>query len=355
MARRFPQLTRFTLVAIGLAGAIACDSSDQDPDTTTAAPSTIVPEAERTRSLEAVQVYLDQGDLASAEAILSRFVEKVADDARAFELYGVLRLTDAAMARANGQEQVARERFTEAYTWYERALAIRPDDGRLHQSAGEVADAAGDLENALAHYERAMELDPENAKPPFFAAQVHLRTGDPDRAIELLETVLELDPSQAYAHASMAVAAYQRGDNAAALESIRTAREIDPADVGLRVQMARLLRQTGSPRDGLELLLGLPLAEQAQLFVLEEIEIGYLAINRPADAAKVWQAIHAVDPSGRRAWFAAVRAATLHGRDGNEAAAKLWLGIAEQQGRRPEIDAARSQIESLFSGRNNDG
>jgi tetratricopeptide (TPR) repeat protein len=324
-----------TLCTFGAIGAILVGCEQTNGTAPTPAKGERVSESDRSDALEAVQVYLDQGELASAEAILAAFVEKVDNDPRAWELYGVVRLMEATIAAGAGSEEAARERFVDAYDFYLRAIDADPMNAGLHQSAGEVIDAAGDLDKAMIHYEKAMALEPANPKPPFFAAQVYLRREEPEPARRLLRRVLEIDPVQTYAYASLAVAAMQEGRHSDAIGLIEEARRLDPHDLALRVQHARLLRQAGEPMQGLEMLVSLRPGERVLPFIAEEIAAGYAALGRPADVARIWRQVFEAAPGGPQASAAALAAATAFLEAGETAEARSWLERASRTGADP--------------------
>lgn len=63
-----------------------------------------------------------------------------------------------------------------------RALAIAPDVAALHELAGELADAARDLDAAESAYRRAVRLDPRHARARHRLAATLVRMGRADEA-----------------------------------------------------------------------------------------------------------------------------------------------------------------------------
>jgi len=330
MARRIPHDQTMAIpVLASLLLAQGCGESTVPEGTRV---TTTIAEVERHTTLEAAQRYMDQGDIDSAEAILNAFVRKVDDDARAWELFGVIRLMEAAAARGNGDEAVALAMYREALVYYDRALNHDPTNATLHQSAGEIADAAGDLDAALEHYLTAMDADPTNPKPPFFAAQVHLRRDDADAAEPLIRRSLELDPDQAYGHASLAFVAMQQGDTARAIEHMHTARGLDPHDLVLRVQHARLLRESGQVVHGLELLVTLPPEERLLPYVIDELIAGYRELGRDEAIAELWEFVFRRSPRGDPLGEVALRVADAWIDAGDAATAREWIDRAVRLG-----------------------
>lgn len=75
-----------------------------------------------------------------------------------------------------------------AIPYYERALALAPDDPRLlNNLAYAMLLARADPSTALAHAEKAIQLSPTNPNALETAAALHLRLGNPQSAARLLE------------------------------------------------------------------------------------------------------------------------------------------------------------------------
>lgn len=51
----------------------------------------------------------------------------------------------------------------EAFTNYESALKVKPNEARIHHNIGINMKRAGKLEDALSYYKSAMDLEPDNS------------------------------------------------------------------------------------------------------------------------------------------------------------------------------------------------
>jgi len=278
-----------------------------------AAPTATAVEA----SLVAAEQYLTAGNTAGAEAILETLLNKAPRESRAHELYGQVLYIKGVMAGGAGNDAAAARLVSEAYDQYRTAVETARESGArdpitiagLHQSAGEIASAAGLPEQALEHFRAAGRVDPTSPKAPLYEAQILIQSGRLEEADRALQRVLQLDPDEAYAHASLAELALQRADRDAAVRHIATARRLDPGNLTLRLQQARILRRCDEPRQALELLLALEDKTRAVEAITAEVAECYLRLDEPGNAAATWELRYRLHPRHPAAWRAAVRAA----------------------------------------------
>jgi len=316
---------------LGCAAGIELGSCGPDAETSPA-PAAEVGRAAVEASLEAAEQYMTAGNTASARAIVDRLLVKAPREPRAQELYGRILYLEGFEARRAGDVAAATRLVAEASDWYHKAVENAQAQGGfaplslagMHQSAGEIASAAGRREQALEHFQAAGRLDPASSKPPLYEAQLLIQLSRPEEAARALERTLELDPDEAYAHASLAELAVNRADREAAVGHITQARRIDPGNLTLRLQEARIHRRTGDPGRGLELLVALDERTRAQEAIAAEIAECYLALGEPGKAAEAWELCYRLRPRHPDAWRAAVRAAEARFAAGDRDRA-LWL------------------------------
>ncbi len=283
-------------------------------------------------SLLAAEQYLTAGDTASAEAILETLLDRMPRESRAHELYGQVLYLKGVTARGAGDDAVAARLVSEAYDHYRTSVETAEEWGDLdpltiaglHQSAGEIASAAGRPQEALEHFRAAGRIDPTALKAPLYEAQILIQLGRPQEADRALQRVLQLDPDEAYAHASLAALALQRADRESAVRHITEARRIDPGNLTLRLEQARILRRCDEPRRALELLLALDDSTRAKEAVAAEVAECYLRLNQPGKAAAAWELRYRLHPRHPTAWRAAVRAAAARLEAGDRDRAQ-WL------------------------------
>ena len=267
-------------------------------------------------SLEAAEHYLTAGNTANAESIIVSLLTKAPQDHRAHELYGRVLYLRSFESSTRGDEVTAARHVADAYDHYRLSVASAEAAGSdphmlagLHQSAGEIASAAGRPDDALVHFRESGRLAPGTAKAPLYEAQILIQLGRRDEARQALDHVLQLDPDEAYAHASLAALAMHRADREAAVSHITDARRADPGNLALRLQEARIRRASGDPRTALELLVALDAQTRAEEAVTAEIAACYRSLDDPAKAAAAWEHRYRAHPRHSTAWRAALRAA----------------------------------------------
>ncbi len=273
-------------------------------------------------SLDAAEHYFNGGDLAKARAILKRLIEKAPRQPRARELFGQVLAREAIEANQRGDAAIGESSFRQAYEQYRLATVLDGSSAGLHQSAGEIASAAGLADLALDHFRAAGRLDPDAAKHPLYEAQILIQRRRFDEALEALERVLELDPEEPFAFASRAAIALERGDCPGALRQVLEARRIDGANLAIRVQQARIHRRCDEPRRALELLVTLGDRERSEAAVTGEISAGFRDLGEPVKAAEAWEHRLLRHPA---AWRAALGAAEAWLEAGERERARIYL------------------------------
>lgn len=340
--------TALALLMVCLALAGCGEGSGQgDPEgTPERAPAASVASKDVEAALAAAESYLASGEPVQAEAIIALLVEKAPDNALAREMYGRIRLAQAAGASASGDPAMARQRFAEAYEQYRQACKLDPQSAGLQQSAGEIAHTAGLLPEALVHYQAAGQLDRLDLRPPLYEAQVLIEMGRLDEAENALQTAMAIDADEPTIHASLAAIELARADYEAALRHIHVARRISPDDLRFRVQEARIHRRAGYPTNALELLVNLRPEERAEAGATFEIASGFEMIGDHVRAAEAWEHRCRLAPSAPDAGSNAARAGLARLRAGQREQAWSWL----KQARLLDPDAAEvRQLEQAMA------
>lgn len=84
------------------------------------------------------------------------------------------------------------QRADQAIEYYERYLAIVPDDALVHTDTGAMYFQKGDMDHAEEHFNTAIKLDPTLPEPRFNVSLVFLSRGDYDGAIASLNQAKSL-------------------------------------------------------------------------------------------------------------------------------------------------------------------
>lgn len=246
-------------------------------------PSASAPSANPTRraapsALEAIvasaRAYLQQGENAKAEKVLSEAVSQYADEQP-------LRL-------AYADALLTQKKLSEAYDQYIAALAIGPRTAKIEGMAGTIASLAGKNDRALEHYQAAQTAEPTNAEYPLFLGQIQLKTGEIEAGKASLMRAARLDPNLATAWGSLADVAMRQNNLSVALQHIAKARKLEPTSVAWRLIECRALARSGEPGKGVELLITLEDSLRFQTPVLRQIGECYGLMSRPGDAAVIF-------------------------------------------------------------------
>lgn len=346
---RAPRLRQLVLSAALAAcfGLIGCRNEADSPagadGAAAPAPQTAAARIDRDAieaALAAADEYLTSQNLIEAEMILEELIERAPREVAARELMGQVLIIKASVAQQRGDDEAAASARREAYEHYRAAVAVEAASAGLHQSAGVIAMAAGEIDAALGHFNEAARLDGANPQHPLYAAQILIQQKRFDEARRSLRRVIELDADEPLAHASLAMIALGEGDFEEALGRIDRARRLAPADLRFRVQEAKIHRRSGDGQRALELLTALPAAEQADAGVTFEIAAAWGDLGEHEKAAEAWAHRYRERPTDRLAYLAAVEAGEAYLRAGRRAAAELWLEQARVAGGdAPEIRA----------------
>lgn len=336
--RRGPSAAALLVAAVSILS--GCPSAGT-PGGSGASGGAAVGRAEIDAALVAAEEYLGRNECTPARLILETLLARAPGESRAHELLGQVLYVEATLARARGEESAAALLAVQAYERYRAAVECAAGGtpglrAGLHQSAGEIASAAGLPERALEHFQEASTLQPLEARHPLHAAQMLMILGRVEPARTALERALRLDPDEPYAHASMALVQLAAGDRAAALAAIEEARRIDPMDLALRVQEARVRRLCDQPEAGLRLLSGLDAAARAEEGVAGELAACARNLGDPAGAASAWEHRYRHHPGQ---WRAAVRAAEANLEAGERE--RAWALLREAAARAPEAPEVR--------------
>ncbi len=137
----------------------------------------------------------------------------------------------------------------ELYTkmWNEAAnelLTAHPDSYRVHQLAGEVNEAQGNLGQAIRQYKTALSENPKLTQMHYRIGQLILRTGDADadeKAMEEFHAELAVNPQSAMSALAMAEIERHQGTLTKATADYTLAMKLEPGLPEARVGLAQTL------------------------------------------------------------------------------------------------------------------
>lgn len=99
-----------------------------------------------------------------------------------------------------------------AVAYFDRAIALSPNDPDLHNLRGIAYSKAGDADRAAADWKTAAELNPHDAEPYLNLGVDFLRQGKLKEAIVTLEKALDIAPRHAKVHSNLGVARERSGN-----------------------------------------------------------------------------------------------------------------------------------------------
>jgi Flp pilus assembly protein TadD len=139
-----------------------------------------------------------------------------------------------------------------AVAYFDRAIALTPDDARLWNLRGIAWSKMNEPERARADWAKVAELEPNDPEPHLNRGADALRQGDLDHAIECFNMVIELQPDHAKAYSNRGAALERRGDLEAAIASYDRAIEIDPEYVNALSNRAYARYRAGDHQGAIE-------------------------------------------------------------------------------------------------------
>jgi len=232
--------------------------------------------------MHAAQDYLSRGKTGTALAILDRAVEKYPGEGSLHALRGQALV-------ATGKKDLALEAF-------ERACFVGPDSAPNRDFAATIAAELGRDDQAVSHWAMAQQLAPDNPKYPLYRAQVLRRMGKTDEAKANLMLAAGLDPDIGVVWATLAAIALDENSPEMVLQHIARARALEPQNVSYRVIESKGLRRLNRPGDALTLLGAMDAQSRAQLDVVEEMSLCYGMLNKPKEAAALYEGVLAQHP-----------------------------------------------------------
>jgi predicted O-linked N-acetylglucosamine transferase (SPINDLY family) len=250
---------------------------------------------DQTPSLERALQAFGGGDLAGAEALLTRLWEQQ---------------PVSEVAALQGQVLRSAGRWADAIGWFERALESDPADARPRIAIGQIQRQQGESEAARVSFEQvvlqaglALAFAPEQ---PLRLLELGLAYAELDQtqdAIAALEAALAADPELVEAHRGLAVLMHQQGRIAEAACHHEALARLQPGSLGPRIESTLALQRAGDAEGcllQLEALLAggpqVPLLTEAYQFVASTAGAPWL--ERRRQVAQIhWGLVGAGGPS----------------------------------------------------------
>jgi predicted O-linked N-acetylglucosamine transferase (SPINDLY family) len=142
-------------------------------------------------------------------------------------------------------------RLADAFSRYERACAIAPDDFQTWHHGGMVALLAGNIEDAVRLLARALKLKPSSHQTAFGLAVGHIALGKSAAAEAILRRIVAAVPAHAEAWHHLALVLKTSGRLAEAMEAQRRAVTLKPDFAQGWQALGATLALTGKPTEAL--------------------------------------------------------------------------------------------------------
>lgn len=133
----------------------------------------------------------------------------------------------ALIAQDLGDWYGQQDRLAEALEWYERALALGPNDAFVHVALGDLQQRLGELDAAQAAYARAVALSPCYLTAQIALGQTSFALGDYKQAVAAFEQAAALDPADPSAQCALGMACYLQQELEQALVAFERAVALD--------------------------------------------------------------------------------------------------------------------------------
>jgi tetratricopeptide (TPR) repeat protein len=197
---------------------------------------------ERLRDPAQIKSLIQKSTMAGAESLarklLAQVEERFSDDA---DLLGLSLNTYYALKDFEAAERVCR-----------LALAVEPENAKLHARLGHLVSRRGDIQGAVAGYESALAFDRGNPEILERLTTIYLQLKNKNRAENFARKLIRVEPLNSRAHFNLARALRGRKRDAEALEHAKRAADLDPGNHRYGEFVKTLLEPTGEASAKLE-------------------------------------------------------------------------------------------------------
>jgi tetratricopeptide (TPR) repeat protein len=136
-------------------------------------------------------------------------------------------------------------RTREGLSYFEKSLAISPDDVRSWYYVASAHDLLGETDAALHEYQEALKRFPTDFHNRLGFAKMLQKMGMYREAIDALYVARNLEPGNAEVHELLSRAYLKTGDVQSALKSARQATSLSPNNAGFHYQLGTALARAG--------------------------------------------------------------------------------------------------------------
>jgi Flp pilus assembly protein TadD len=141
--------------------------------------------------------------------------------------------------------------FQAATAEWRKAMALGPDEARVHYNLGLSLARLNQYEEAILEFRKALELDPKDANTHSNLGITLMKTGKPEEAILQLRKALELNPGDAKTYSNLGGLLADTGQLEGAIEQFGKALEVDPEDADAQNNLAVALARANRPAEAI--------------------------------------------------------------------------------------------------------
>jgi tetratricopeptide (TPR) repeat protein len=276
--------------------------------------------AEISEAAESARALMTKRKWAEADILLIRATQRNPDH------------RDLRLARA--ECLVAMKRHADAYTQYEKALAIGPREPGIDFAAGIAARESNQSDRAVEHFSMAQAADPHKADYAFALGQMQRKQGNLEACKASLLRAANLEPANAFVWGALAEIALGENNVNLSLQHVAKARELQPDSSEWRLIEARGHKRKGEPQKSLSVLNSIESRQRRDPAVARLMSECYGMLGRAADAASLMADAALASPTdGPLAYDAAL----AFDRAGNKPKAIEFARYAQASGHEPAV------------------
>jgi len=146
--------------------------------------------------------------------------------------------------------ETTRNNFSRARDFFDRAVALKPNDTKSIFNRGYCLEMMGRLDEARTNYEKAIQLVEETQERyswPYQGMARLLLTSDPEQALHFAERAVKLEPALDSNHLVLAKVEERMQKIPEAISELQTVTHLNPTSAAPHYALARLYKRIGNP------------------------------------------------------------------------------------------------------------
>ncbi len=159
--------------------------------------------------------------------------------------------TNAIKFHTAGRRQYEAGRFTEAITFFEKALEVNPKDAEAYYSIGECY-ALEDNEKAIEAYQQAIKIDPKHDAAYWGLGLCYGEIKDYQKSIDSYKEAIKIEPHNADTHFGLADSYAALGCHQEAIESYQEAILVEPNNAAIYQKLGDCYSKVGRYQESIE-------------------------------------------------------------------------------------------------------